>query len=91
MKKKKIISAISALAMAVSSFGAISASAITTEDIGNKFNQELAPLFKAPDYTYTFQDDGTLCSYNKYLRYYDRFLIQLLCTVWQKYVPIYRN
>ena len=39
MKKKKIISAISALAMAVSSFGAISASAITTEDIGNKFNQ----------------------------------------------------
>ncbi len=71
MKKKKIISAISALAMAVSSFGAISASAITTEDIGNKFNQELAPLFKAPDYTYTFQDDGTLCSYNKYLRYYE--------------------
>lgn len=71
MKKKKIISAISALAMAVSSFGAISASAITTEDIGNKFNQELAPLFKASDYTYTFQDDGTLCSYDKYRRYYE--------------------
>ncbi len=71
MKKKKIISAISALAMAVSSFGAISASAITTEDIGNKFNQELAPMFKDPDYTYTFQDDGTLCSYDKYRRYYE--------------------
>ena len=71
MKKKKIISAISALAMAVSSFGAISASAITVEDIGNKFNQELAPMFKDPDYTYTFQDDGTLCSYDKYRRYYE--------------------
>ena len=71
MKKKKIISAISALAMAVSSFGAISASAITTEDIGNKFNQELAPLFKASDCTYIFQDDGTLCSYGKYNRYYE--------------------
>ena len=71
MKKKKIISAISALAMAVSSFGAISASAITTEDIGNKFNQELAPMFKNPDYTYIFQDDGTLCSYSPYKRYYE--------------------
>ena len=71
MKKKKIISAISALAMAVSSFGAISASAITTEDIGNKFNQELAPMFKDPDYKYIFQDDGTLCSYDKYRRYYE--------------------
>ncbi len=71
MKKKKIISAISALAMAVSSFGAISASAITVEDIGNKFNQELAPMFKGPDYTYTFQDDGTLCSYSTYNRYYE--------------------
>ena len=71
MKKKKIISAISALAMAVSSFGAISASAITVEDISNKFNQELAPMFKNPDYTYIFQDDGTLCSYSPYKRYYE--------------------
>ena len=72
MKKKKIISAISALVMAVSSFGAISASALTVKDIGDQYIQELVPLFKAQHCTYdTFQDDGTLCLYYQYNRVYE--------------------